>query len=146
MRKAELSGHLSLIETSLFARRDELLKDRIVLSLERSRPRFPRSSSFRRPRLAHGTSFDNGLPNPLIRDRLEQERYAVDRSFECPEVAGKTIQTLRVFQNHGEGDEVLIEFTDGTSFSCCLEIKSMVTASLFRPTAGTPEVIRSYPS
>src|SRR6185437_6076984 len=73
MRKAELSGHLSLIETSLFARRDELLKDRIVLSLERSRPRFPRSSSFRRPRLAHGSSFDNGLPNPLIRDKLEQE-------------------------------------------------------------------------
>lgn len=56
--KPSCREHLSLIEGSLFARRDELLKDRIVLSLERSRPRSPRSSSFRRPRLAHGSSFD----------------------------------------------------------------------------------------
>ncbi|KAA6459132.1 hypothetical protein DYQ86_17865 [Acidobacteria bacterium AB60] len=69
-----------------------------------------------------------------------------ERFFECPEVAGKTIQTLRVYQNGDEGDEILIEFADGTSFSCCLEIKSALTASLFRPTAGTPEVIQSYPS
>ena len=67
-----------------------------------------------------------------------------DRFFECPEIAGKTIQALRVSQDHDEGDEVLIEFTDGTSFSCCLETRSALTASLFRPCAGTPEIIRSY--
>ena len=67
-----------------------------------------------------------------------------DGFIECPEVAGKTIRALRVYQNHDEGDEVLIEFTDGTSFSCCLEIKSVLTASLFRPSTGTPEIIRSY--
>ena len=69
-----------------------------------------------------------------------------DRLFECPEVAGKTIQALRVYQNHDDGDELLIEFTDGTSFSCCLETKSVLTASLFRPCPGTPEIIRSYSS
>lgn len=69
-----------------------------------------------------------------------------DRFFECPEAAGKTIQALRVYQNPNEGDEVLIEFTDGTSFSCCLEIRSVLTASLFRSCAGTPEIIRSYSS
>ena len=69
-----------------------------------------------------------------------------DGFFECPEVVGKTIQALRVYQNHDEGNEVVIDFTDGTSFSCCLEIKSVLAATLFRPGAGTPEVIRSYAS
>lgn len=69
-----------------------------------------------------------------------------ERFFECPELAGKTIEVLRVYRKHDEGDEVLIEFTDGTSFSCCLEIKSALSASLFRPCAGTPEIIRSYES
>ena len=66
--------------------------------------------------------------------------------IECPELSGKTILALRVLQSQADGDEVLIDFTDGTSFSCCLVTKSVVTASLFRPSAGTPEVIRSYTS
>ena len=66
--------------------------------------------------------------------------------IECPELSGKTILAFRVLQSQSDGDEVLIDFTDGTSFSCRLATKSVLTASLFRPSAGTPEVIRSYTS
>jgi len=68
-----------------------------------------------------------------------------DQFFECSEAVGKTIQNLRVYQ-HGDGNEVLLEFTDGTSLSCSIETRSRLTASLFRPSAGTPEVIRTYRS
>ena len=41
MRKAQAQGDFSLIEASLFTRGDQFSKNRIVLSLERSRPSFP---------------------------------------------------------------------------------------------------------
>ena len=67
-------------------------------------------------------------------------------SFECPELVGKTIQALRVSENPDHDNEVVIEFTDGTAFSCSLETKCITTAMLFRPTAGTPEILRNYRS
>ena len=69
-----------------------------------------------------------------------------DGCVECPEVVGKIIQALRVYENRDEGNEVVIEFADGTYFSCCLETKPVLTATLFRSCTGTPEVVRSYNS
>ena len=69
-----------------------------------------------------------------------------DRSFECPELVGKTIQALRVYRKQEDGDEIFIDFTDGTSFSCCLQVKSALSASLFRASAGTPDIICTYES
>ena len=43
-----------------------------------------------------------------------------DNYVECPELSGKTIQTLRIHKNTGDGTNVQVELTDGTSFSCCL--------------------------
>jgi hypothetical protein len=43
-----------------------------------------------------------------------------DDYIECPELSGKTIQTLRIYRDVSDGTDVQIELTDGTSFSCCL--------------------------
>ena len=69
-----------------------------------------------------------------------------DGYIECLELAGKTVESLRLYRDNGESHEVLIDFTDGTSFNCCLEVKSSAKASLFRSGIGTPEVLREYSS
>jgi hypothetical protein len=67
-----------------------------------------------------------------------------DDYVECPELSGKTIQTLRIHRDAGDGTDIQIELTDGTSFSCCLSHQSSVKASLYKGGVGTPETIRSY--
>jgi uncharacterized protein (DUF1330 family) len=64
--------------------------------------------------------------------------------LECLEVAGKTVKCLRLYGGAQGENELLIEFADGTSFSCCLESKSYLKATVFRSTAGNPEVLREY--
>lgn len=91
----------------------------------------------------------NALPYPLIRDKLERstdsgEAVVANGFFECAELAGRTIQALRVYENCDRGNEVVIEFTDGTAFSCGLEAKCVASAIFFRPSNGTPEVLRNY--
>lgn len=63
---------------------------------------------------------------------------------ECPELSGKTIRTVRIYRDTGDGTDVQIELMDGTSFSCCLSIHPTIKASLYRGGVGTPETIRSY--
>jgi hypothetical protein len=67
-----------------------------------------------------------------------------DEYVQCPELSGKTIQTLRIYKDTGDGTNVQIELTDGTSFSCRLCHQPSVKASLYKGGAGTPETIRSY--
>jgi hypothetical protein len=63
---------------------------------------------------------------------------------ECPELSGKTIQTLRIYRDTGDGTDVQIELTDGTSFTCSLSQQPTVRASLYRGGVGTPQTIRDY--
>jgi hypothetical protein len=63
---------------------------------------------------------------------------------ECPELSGKTIQTLRIHKDNGDGTDIEIELTDGTSFSCCLSNQPAVKACLYRGGVGTPETLCSY--
>ena len=63
---------------------------------------------------------------------------------ECPELHGKTIQTLRIYTDSRDGTDVLIELTDGTSFTCSLSHQPTVKASLYRGGVGTPLTIRDY--
>jgi len=63
---------------------------------------------------------------------------------ECPELSGKTIQTLRIYKDTGDGTDVQIELTDGTSFTCSLSQQATVRASLYRGGVGTPQTIRDY--
>ena len=63
---------------------------------------------------------------------------------DCPEVAGKTIQLLRIHRDTGDGTRVQIELTDGTSFTCCVAVRPAVEASLYKGGSGAPETIRDY--
>ena len=63
---------------------------------------------------------------------------------ECPELSGKTIQTLRIYRNTGDGTDLHIELTDGTSFTCSLSHQPAVRASLYKGGVGTPQTIRDY--
>lgn len=64
--------------------------------------------------------------------------------LECPEVAGKTVKSLKLYEDDAEGCETLIEFTDGTSFSSSVCHQPAVKGTLFESGAGTPKVIRNY--
>lgn len=68
----------------------------------------------------------------------------MEDGLDCLEVSGKTIKSLKLYESDGGGCEVLLDFTDGTSFSCCMESRSNWKASLFRSGGGTPEVLRDY--
>jgi hypothetical protein len=57
---------------------------------------------------------------------------------ECSELSGKTIRSLRIYKDTGDGTDIQIELTDGTSFSCCLSNQPTVKASLYRGGVGTP--------
>lgn len=67
-----------------------------------------------------------------------------DNYIECPELAGKTIQTFRIHRDTGDGTSVEIQLTDGTSFSCVVNIKPEVNASLYRGGVGSPEILFSH--
>ena len=63
---------------------------------------------------------------------------------DCPEVVGKTVKTLKLHSSAMGDVEVMIEFTDGTSFSSSFESRSELKASLIRTGFGTPEVLKNY--
>ena len=63
---------------------------------------------------------------------------------ECPELSGKTIQALRIYKDAGDGTEIQIDLTDGTSFSCSHCQQPTVKAALYRGGIGSPEIIRDY--
>ena len=67
-----------------------------------------------------------------------------DDFAECTEVSGKTIQSLRIFKDTGDSTELQIDLTDGTSFSCCLNVKPTIEASVIRSGAGEPAVLHKY--
>jgi hypothetical protein len=78
-------------------------------------------------------------------DSTGEERESVNTDFiDCPEVAGKTIQLLRIHRDTGDGSRVQIDLTDGTSFTCCVMVRPAVEASLYSGGAGAPETIRDY--
>jgi hypothetical protein len=51
---------------------------------------------------------------------------------------------LRLYRDDPDAAELQIDFDDGTSFSCILENKSSLKASLIQTGVGTPEVLRDY--
>jgi hypothetical protein len=63
---------------------------------------------------------------------------------EYAEVAGKTVKALRIYEDAQDGCETLIEFTDGTSFSCSVGHKPTIKTALFKGGVGTPQIIHAY--
>lgn len=65
----------------------------------------------------------------------------ISRSF--PELKGKVIDGLSVKQDRLDGTEVHIDFSDGTSFSCCVTSNQRTEASLLRCGGpGDPELLK----
>jgi hypothetical protein len=67
-----------------------------------------------------------------------------DDPIDCPDVVGKTIQNLKLYRDAVDGTEIQIDFTDGTSFVCCVENQVKVGASLLVCGAGEPKVLRKF--
>ena len=63
---------------------------------------------------------------------------------ECPEMSGKTIQTLRIYKDTGDGAEIQLNLTDGTSFSYSVCHSPDAKATLYKGGVGAPLVIRDY--
>ena len=70
--------------------------------------------------------------------------FRQDNFIECPELMGKTIQQFRIHRDTGDGPSVEIRFSDGTTFSCALNLRPGVKASLYKGGVGTPEVLQTY--
>ena len=66
------------------------------------------------------------------------------QNVECPEVVGKTVKSLKLYTTDKNDAEIMIEFTDGTTFSSSYESRSVLKASLIRTGIGTPEVLKDY--
>ena len=67
-----------------------------------------------------------------------------DDYIECPQVSEKTIKVLRIYKDTGDGTEVLIDLTDGTSFTFSVSIKPTLEAAVIRPGIGEPEILHRY--
>lgn len=67
-----------------------------------------------------------------------------DEFAEVPEVVGKVVKSIKLYRSDPDSTELLIDFIDGTSFSCCLENKPSIRATLIRTGIGTPEVLHQY--
>ena len=64
--------------------------------------------------------------------------------IDCPDVVGKTVSSLQLYETDKNDLEILIQFTDGTSFSSAYESRAAHKATLIRTGAGTPEVLKTY--
>ena len=67
-----------------------------------------------------------------------------DDYIECPQISRKTIKVLRIYKDTGDGTEVLIDLTDGTSFTFSVSIKPTLEAAVIRPGIGEPEILHRY--
>lgn len=83
-------------------------------------------------------------PDAILMINVGGDGFMQDNYIECPELAGKTIQMVRIYQDVGDGTSVQIELTDGTNFSCRVSIRPDVEASIYKGGVGTPEILRAY--
>jgi hypothetical protein len=64
--------------------------------------------------------------------------------IECKELAGKVIRDCNIYEDGSDGPEVLIEFTDDTTFSVCLKTTVSVDAKCLLDEGGQPQVIKAF--
>ncbi len=60
--------------------------------------------------------------------------------IQCSELAGKVIRDCTIYDDGGDGPEVVIEFTDDTTFSVCLKTSVTVEAKSIRDEGGQPQI------
>jgi hypothetical protein len=64
--------------------------------------------------------------------------------FECRNLAGRSIRSLRVYETGPEGPEVSIDFEDGTNFSLTLATEHKLDCRLTRDEGGEPTLLDKY--
>ena len=67
---------------------------------------------------------------------------AQGKVIQCGELAGKVVRDCSIYEDGSDGPEVLIEFTDDTTFSVSLKTIVAVEAKCIRDDGGQPQVIR----
>lgn len=67
------------------------------------------------------------------------------RSFlEMPEIAGKVVNTLRVYNDPPSGREVYLEFSDGTRLSIDLGVETRLCSKHFTDENGDLKVLSEH--
>ncbi len=64
-------------------------------------------------------------------------------TFDFPEVKGKTIEELVVFDDPQNGREVLLKFSDDTLLSVVMETATAVAGKLYRNDGGMMQLLRT---
>ncbi len=64
-------------------------------------------------------------------------------TFDFPEVKGKTIEELMVFDDPQSGREVLLKFSDDTLLSVVMETATAVAGNLYRNDGGMMRLLRT---
>jgi hypothetical protein len=66
------------------------------------------------------------------------------RCLEVSEAAGRTLESLRVYDDPPYGREIHLTFTDGTQMSIDLEIETVVKSKHYRVKDGDLEVLERH--
>jgi hypothetical protein len=77
---------------------------------------------------------------------LEPRKMENEDPIECSGLSGRTIKTLNIFRATTNGTEIQIDFTDGTSFTCLINNRTEIDASLSLCGPGEPHVLERYPT
>ena len=64
--------------------------------------------------------------------------------IECSELAGKIIRGCTIYEQNHNAVEVILEFTDDTTFSVCLKSSVSVDARSIRDEGGEPQVLKIF--
>lgn len=64
-------------------------------------------------------------------------------TFDFPEVKGKIIEELTVFDDPQNGREVLLKFSDDTLLSVVMETATAVAGNLYRNDSGMMQLLRT---
>ena len=62
--------------------------------------------------------------------------------IECEEVAGRTIRSLKLFEDGPYGPEVSVDFEDGTNFTATLHGKHVLEGKLTKDEGGEPILLQ----
>lgn len=76
---------------------------------------------------------------------MEEEASGMSaQPVNCPDVIGKTVKSLKLYSTPSTLEEIVVEFTDGTSFTLSCESHLTAKASLIRTGSSASEVLKSY--
>ena len=70
--------------------------------------------------------------------------YILNTLIQCSELAGKVVRDCTIYNDGSGGPELVIEFTDDTTFTVCLKTSVSVEAKTIRDEGGQPQILKTY--